>query len=80
MDKLARCLARIRMIRGFNHGMITCKQFQSVFALYQLDEQQKHIVFELLKNRDGPVASDEKAVTESGKAKAALEESNHNTQ
>ena len=38
MDKVNICLERIRVIRGVNYGIITYKQIQSVFNLYNLDE------------------------------------------
>lgn len=49
MDKVNMCLERIRVIRGVNYGIITYKQIQSVFNLYNLDEEQKRTVFESLK-------------------------------
>ena len=49
MDKVEACLERIRVIRGVNQGIITYKQIQSVFNLYNLDEEQKQAVFESLK-------------------------------
>jgi len=39
MDKVEACLERIRVIRGVNYGIITYKQIQSVFNLYNLDEE-----------------------------------------
>lgn len=59
MDKVEACLERIRVIRGINYGIITYKQIQSVFNLYNLDEEQKRAVFESLKkSRVSPSEND----------------------
>ena len=59
MDKVNICLERIRVIRGVNYGIITYKQIQSVFNLYNLDEEQKRAVFESLKkSRVSPSEND----------------------
>ena len=52
MDKVEACLERIRVIGGVNYGIITYKQIQSVFILYNLDEEQKRKVFESLKKAE----------------------------
>ncbi len=48
MDKILSCVERIRIIRGVNHGVITNKKIQDLFIIYDLDEQQRKSVFEIL--------------------------------
>ena len=61
MDKIATCLERIRVIRGVNFGKITYSQIQNVFALYQLNEEQKRAVYESLKNSAICITQDDDA-------------------
>ena len=60
MDKIQECFERIRVIPGVNYGQITYEQMEYIITLYQINEEQKQILLNLLDSNDIHLVSEEK--------------------